>query len=252
MKFNLTTTKASNSFDFASRRKTFAQLLTISTLSIGALSAMIVPAKAISLAEGQVAWTGEVDNFLSLVNPIPGDTIDVTINNTGMGAMVTSATGPFFTTPGLFDQRTPAVTGVDGSGVYPINSAAATFLYVSGDSSNYVYELVSNLDFAFINGVTLTVVGGTKFRGDLNPGQAANLSTNNGTGSFYTEGGVRTDVTALSFTLNDIGGGKTAGYSILASTTATAVPEPFTIVGTLVGGTVAMRMRKKLAQASQD
>ena len=26
----------------------------------------------------------------------------------------------------------------------------------------------------------------------------------------------------------------------------TAVPEPFTIVGTLIGGTAALRMRKKL------
>jgi hypothetical protein len=29
----------------------------------------------------------------------------------------------------------------------------------------------------------------------------------------------------------------------------TAVPEPFTIIGTLVGGTAALRMRKKLAAA---
>jgi hypothetical protein len=27
---------------------------------------------------------------------------------------------------------------------------------------------------------------------------------------------------------------------------ATAVPEPFTIIGTLIGGTAAVRMRKKL------
>jgi hypothetical protein len=29
----------------------------------------------------------------------------------------------------------------------------------------------------------------------------------------------------------------------------TAVPEPFTIIGTIVGGTAALRMRKKLAAA---
>lgn len=250
MKSNLITT-ASNAFDFTSRSKTLAQVLTISTLAIGALSTIAAPARSISLAGGQVVFGGEVDNFLSLVDPVVGDTIDVMFNNTGMGAMVSSATGPFFTTPGLFDQRTPAVTGADGSGVYPITAAAASFLYVSGDSSNYIYKLVGNLDFAFTNGVTLTVADGTKFRGELNPGRAANLSTNDGTGSFYTEGGVRTDVTALSFGLNDINSGQTAGYTILASTT-TAVPEPFTIVGTLIGGTVAMRMRKKLAKASQE
>lgn len=30
---------------------------------------------------------------------------------------------------------------------------------------------------------------------------------------------------------------------------ATAIPEPFTIIGTLVGGTAAVRMRKKLKTA---
>ncbi|PSB58413.1 hypothetical protein [Chamaesiphon polymorphus] len=248
MKFNLIT-KASNAFDFASRRKTFTQLLSASTLAVGAISTIsAVPARAISLAGGQVVWTGEVDNFVQLINPTPGDTIDTIFNNISMGAaMVSSATGPF-TTTGLFDQSP------SGGGVYPIDpSSVTTFTYVSGDSSNYTYELASDLDFAFANTVTLTVVAGTKFSGNINPaGTAASLFTNDGTGSFYTQGGVRTDVTALSFTLNDIGGGVTAGYSILASTTTTAVPEPFTIVGTLVGGTVAMRMRKKLATASQE
>ena len=32
---------------------------------------------------------------------------------------------------------------------------------------------------------------------------------------------------------------------------ATAVPEPFTIVGTLIGGTAALRMRKKLKAATK-
>jgi hypothetical protein len=36
-----------------------------------------------------------------------------------------------------------------------------------------------------------------------------------------------------------------------ANTVATAVPEPFTIIGTLVGGTAALRMRKKLKSASK-
>ncbi len=37
------------------------------------------------------------------------------------------------------------------------------------------------------------------------------------------------------------------GGDILPSNTTTAVPEPFTIVGTLIGGSAALRMRKKLA-----
>jgi hypothetical protein len=46
--------------------------------------------------------------------------------------------------------------------------------------------------------------------------------------------------------------GRTSAYAFdilnvtSASAASTAVPEPFSIVGTLIGGTVAMRMRKKL------
>ncbi len=37
-----------------------------------------------------------------------------------------------------------------------------------------------------------------------------------------------------------------------AVTASTSVPEPFTIVGTLIGGTVALRMRKKLKSAADE
>ena len=46
--------------------------------------------------------------------------------------------------------------------------------------------------------------------------------------------------------------GQTSAYAFdilnvtSASTAATAVPEPFTIVGTLIGGATALRMRKRL------
>ena len=41
------------------------------------------------------------------------------------------------------------------------------------------------------------------------------------------------------------------GTTIPGAPTATAVPEPFTIVGTLVGGTAALRMRKKLKSTTK-
>ena len=40
-------------------------------------------------------------------------------------------------------------------------------------------------------------------------------------------------------------------YQIQATQTAQAVPEPFTIVGTLIGGTAALRMRKKLKDGNK-
>jgi hypothetical protein len=42
--------------------------------------------------------------------------------------------------------------------------------------------------------------------------------------------------------------GITLGYD---APTPTAVPEPFTVIGTIVGGTAALRMRKKLKSAKQ-
>ncbi|WP_157260131.1 PEP-CTERM sorting domain-containing protein [Chamaesiphon minutus] len=40
-------------------------------------------------------------------------------------------------------------------------------------------------------------------------------------------------------------------FSTASPTAATSVPEPFTIIGTLVGGTAALRMRKKLKSAGK-
>jgi hypothetical protein len=40
--------------------------------------------------------------------------------------------------------------------------------------------------------------------------------------------------------------GDFSGFATRVDTSATAVPEPFTIIGTIMGGTAAMRMRKKL------
>ena len=81
-------------------------------------------------------------------------------------------------------------------------------------------------------------------------------STFNGTSvSFGASGTVGTTVSnsfgtvntdSFNLTFNDISSRSGAGgYSVLAST-FTAVPEPFTIIGTLVGGTAAVLMRKKL------
>ncbi|WP_373543051.1 sorbosone dehydrogenase family protein [Chamaesiphon sp.] len=53
----------------------------------------------------------------------------------------------------------------------------------------------------------------------------------------------------LLFSSPGLGLGKV--YQIQATQTAQAVPEPFTIVGTLIGGTAALRMRKKLKDGNK-
>jgi hypothetical protein len=48
----------------------------------------------------------------------------------------------------------------------------------------------------------------------------------------------------VAFSFSDLPGTGGGDYNILVS--PTAVPEPFTIIGTIVGGTAALRLRKKL------
>jgi hypothetical protein len=70
-------------------------------------------------------------------------------------------------------------------------------------------------------------------------------------GAFITTDSVATPltITSLNFDVDNTPLGTVASpngsYSIVATA---AVPEPFTIVGTIVGGTAAFRMRKKLAK----
>jgi hypothetical protein len=49
--------------------------------------------------------------------------------------------------------------------------------------------------------------------------------------------------------------GRTSAYAVdilnVNNTTPTAVPEPFTVIGTLIGGTAALRMRKKLKSTAK-
>jgi hypothetical protein len=67
---------------------------------------------------------------------------------------------------------------------------------------------------------------------------------NAGTDYFLVTSGYRSsDFGTFNNTISGAG-------NILPSTT-TSVPEPFTIAGTLIGGTAAMRLRKKLADASK-
>ena len=68
-------------------------------------------------------------------------------------------------------------------------------------------------------------------------------------GSFF---GITSDklINNVSFGLANGGTTTSGGFQIdnltIGSSTAQAVPEPFTIIGTLIGGTAALRIRKKL------
>lgn len=229
-------------------------MLVVGTLAIGAsVGITAAPANAVALNGGQVTFVGETTGFLELQNAIPGDSFDVTFNfnpepppGAASNATVTSASAPFTT---YFNQNS------NGSGSYPLSPQTQTvaFNYASGNNSLFSYTLDNDLVFAFDNSVTLTIKKDSTFVGS-NSGTGVSLANNSPSGSFYSQGGINTTVQALSFTLNDITSGSTGGYSILASTVepvTAAVPEPLTIVGTILGGTAVVRIRRKLTEAAK-
>jgi hypothetical protein len=218
------------------KNNNLTQLLAIGSIAIGAVATIsAAPAGAVVLNNGNFSFAdGTTDFFTSVAQT----SYNVNFNNTSGAAFVNSATGAFSSSfaPG----STPAVTPSTG-----------TFNLVSGFSD--VFSLAAPLSFNFpVNGVNVLIDSGSTFSRTFNNGIAgvgfANLSV---TGRVSNADGT-VDLPALSFTFNDnpeSGGG---GYSIsLSPTNPLSVPEPFSVIGTIVGGTAAFRMRKKLAAANK-
>jgi hypothetical protein len=207
------------------------KVVAASSLAVGIAAMMpAAPAGAVLLNSGNFSFAdGTTDFFTSL-----GQTsYTVNFNNTSGAAFINSATGSFSSTfaPG----STPAVTPSTG-----------TFNLVSGN----VFSLSSPLSFNFpVNGVNVTIDSGSTFTRTFNGTAAgvgfADLAVSgrvaNADGSVIVQG--------LSFTFNDNPAPGGGSYSV---TLAPSVPEPFTVIGTIVGGTAAFRMRKKLANVNKN
>jgi hypothetical protein len=236
-------TNLSSSIEAAIKSISLTQLLAVSSLVVGISSVIAAaPAHAVSLANGDLTFgSTTLPSFFADVNPGSGDTISITIGgSTDVGsANGTLKNAPFFTAPGPYSFNTP--------------NPVAVLKWVSGTNTGPIsYSLANTLNFNFANGVNLEIAGGTLFNGNLDSSSVA-LSTIVRTGSFFQNGTDVAPLNALSFGFNDIQGRGNGTYGITASTQSptTSVPEPFTIVGTLLGGTAAMRMRKKLADAAK-
>jgi hypothetical protein len=86
-----------------------------------------------------------------------------------------------------------------------------------------------------------------------NSSPSSSLALNNVTLASLGFTGGFADGTVLEFRINDITSGtnNAGSYSVGGSLASTQVPEPFTVVGTLIGGTAALRLRKKLKSAQK-
>ena len=239
------------------------------SLAIGVTTAIsAAPAGAVVIAPGsQLTFTGDVLNTSGTIDSATlGNTFQGTFTARG-GGTVTRASGTFASIfPGV--APTTTATGLKFSSSNPVSFEQVG---ASGTVSGNDYIPTTDLVFTFPNsngtstnpaGGTLTLPANTRFL--VTPATSSgtgsrssfNIYTTPSFGGTFTNG---TDTTNLNFTsfsfdvdnfdsTNPVNTSPNGSFSFVATVpNPTAVPEPFTIIGTILGGTAAVRMRKKLA-----
>jgi hypothetical protein len=173
------------------------------------------------------------------------------------GLAYTTPVGAFNVTSGDVD-----VIGASYIDIYPGNG---NYIDLDGDhpstitsSSIFNFQAGDTVTLSFDYGANLFGKSATVSLGSL----FSDTITGNYNGGFTTTfvGGSLTNYSttftaasafsgALSFASNSLDPNSNGGIildNVRLSTATATVPEPFTIIGTLVGGTAAVRMRKKL------
>jgi hypothetical protein len=213
------------------------KILAASTLAVG-VAAIIpaAPAGAVTLTSGELTFTGGTTNLSSLVKPVAPASFSVDFNQPSALPTVLASTGSFAS---FFPQPKPALVGAT-------ITSPNTFTLVSSTPTSFLYSLNNPLSFNF-GTVSLNVASGSTFTGAYSNtgGVDFNLLSSVGSTFVTTSDSIATPINTLNFSFGDTGLSGIGTYRISAS--PTAVPEPFTIIGTIVGGTAAFRMRKKLA-----
>jgi hypothetical protein len=190
----------------------------------------------------------------------------VTNTSTLVGSLGTSINGLGFANNGN-------LYGTSGNNFYQINTTTGAATQVGGNIANFssAGDIVFNPNTNQFLATSLSPSNSTLFSIGLN-GSASPIGSGIGFGNVYGmffEGGqlfgytddrrqIKIDLATGSgtFDRNVIGTNLTiGGAASLPSTGSTppiaSVPEPLTIIGTLVGGTAALRIRKKLKSADK-
>lgn len=151
-------------------------------------------------------------------------------------------------TPGLINKFTPGGA----------KSTFASSLYfptaLASDSTGNLYSV----EGAFNNFINKFTPGGNKSTLASGLGPDYSLAFDPSSGNLFTGGGTTTILQVApdgSVSTLASGGGLYDFRTLAIAPTAapsSAVPEPFTIIGTLIGGTAALRMRKKLRANSSE
>jgi hypothetical protein len=211
------------------------RLLTVGTIAAGVAAIFpVASAQAVEFHHGELDFDGGTSAFYTAAKN--NQNFSISFNTP---ANVSLASGEFGAAPYF-----------PTTGSYSANSPVGNFSFVSGGVSSRTYQLTNNLQFVFANGVKLNLGAGSIFTGTANNTSAAfGLFTS--TGSSFENGAnlVPTESFDFGFTDNRVATPGFPSYTIAA--VAQEVPEPFSIIGTIVGGTSALRMRKKLKSANK-
>jgi hypothetical protein len=237
---------SSNSTKTSLKTKNLTHRLTLGAIATSVVATMsAAPAGAVTFNKGQLDFGVYVANFGSTANTLPAN-LSVTFD-----PLVAPSNG----TAGIFN-ATDDFASVFSIGSSFTGSTMASLEYVSGSvASGYQYKLASDLVFTFnppnpTSVTTFTLNKGSVFQGTSSNANSASFQLLSNAGSSFSNGGDITTVNSLFFSFSDTGLSTNGLYISQASAIgASNVPEPFTIIGTILGGTAAIRMRKKLFNA---
>jgi hypothetical protein len=193
---------------------TAAGVAVVSTIAVTSFA----PAQAVMIT-GELQWDDATSNFFEDVNPGAGDSFDVTFSPGGLAA-VFSAVGDFVP---FFPATPPAPEAF-----YPLTPVTATFDWVSGVGTEFVYNLRNDLVFDFANGVSVTFLS-APFLGSFDGDNGVAFEETAFSQAIVSIPGIDRFVLGEELSFADIAGGNAGEYGAIVQT---AVPEPLTILGT--------------------
>jgi hypothetical protein len=216
-----------------------------SALAGGLMVSQAAPANAATFNSGTIAVDAQIGSTLGQSFTVTDDFIaptdTITIDASGVSNLDGSPSGYKVNAAGIVLETSS--NGDPVGGFYPIPTSGAL-----KNGANYGALLLGNSTLGYVQVFPADVIDGLN---STNP--PTTLSRTFAVNSLFA-GGINTNE-VLQFLVNDSsyqdnGGGFSASVTLTNSRVA-AVPEPFTIIGTLVGGTAAFRLKRKLKLAAK-
>jgi hypothetical protein len=230
--------------------KKFTNVSLLSTFfAIGGVATALVTAAPAQALQGNLSWSDGTNDFFSDVNPdVANDTFTVNLSpNPDNVTLINSATGDFV----------PPFTAVPPSAPYAEDLTTQalgnfSFVQLGGGGNRFFYESTTPLSFNFNNGANVTWPTGTIVAGEFddvsgsvqfqlsNPGD----EVPNNTLPEITVNGISllpaaTDVLQFGDSVDPSGGSYNAIVDV--------VPEPTTILGSLVVLGMGAKLKRKKA-----